>query len=66
MKSVLMPPIPLDGEDHDTDLKTKVGATIIPREVKTNGSLSEQLTKHEWEQVGIKVFTKLAMKMPHK
>uniref|UniRef100_A0A452SLE2 Serine/threonine-protein phosphatase with EF-hands 1 n=1 Tax=Ursus americanus TaxID=9643 RepID=A0A452SLE2_URSAM len=51
MKSVLMPPIPLDGEDHDTDLKTKVGATIIPREVKTNGSLSEQLTKHEWEQV---------------
>nr|XP_054363401.1 serine/threonine-protein phosphatase with EF-hands 1 [Mirounga angustirostris] len=51
MKSVLMPPIPLV-EDHDTDLKTnKVGATLISRELKTNGSLSEQLTKHEWEQV---------------
>ncbi|KAF3812906.1 hypothetical protein GH733_019248, partial [Mirounga leonina] len=51
MKSVLMPPIPLV-EDRDTDLKTnKVGATLISRELKTNGSLSEQLTKHEWEQV---------------
>lgn len=52
MKSVLMSPIPLN-EDHNNDLKkNKINTTIIPREVKTNGSLSEQLTKHEWEQVG--------------
>uniref|UniRef100_A0A8C0MTQ8 Serine/threonine-protein phosphatase n=1 Tax=Canis lupus familiaris TaxID=9615 RepID=A0A8C0MTQ8_CANLF len=51
MKSVLMSPIPLN-EDHNNDLKkNKINTTIIPREVKTNGSLSEQLTKHEWEQV---------------
>nr|XP_060499856.1 serine/threonine-protein phosphatase with EF-hands 1 [Panthera onca] len=51
MKSVLMPPTPLDG-DPDTNLKKKkFNATILPREVKTSTSLSEQLTKHEWEQV---------------
>ncbi|VCX41075.1 unnamed protein product, partial [Gulo gulo] len=34
MKSVLMPPISVD-EDHDTDLKkTKIGATVVPREIK--------------------------------
>uniref|UniRef100_A0A8C9KLZ1 Serine/threonine-protein phosphatase n=1 Tax=Panthera tigris altaica TaxID=74533 RepID=A0A8C9KLZ1_PANTA len=51
MKSVLMPPTPLDG-DPDTNLKKKkFNATVLPREVKTSTSLSEQLTKHEWEQV---------------
>lgn len=65
MKSVLMPPISID-EDQDTDLKkTKTGANVVPREGKTNESPSEQLPKHEWEQVGIKVFTKVAVKMPH-
>uniref|UniRef100_A0A8C7A2S4 Serine/threonine-protein phosphatase n=1 Tax=Neovison vison TaxID=452646 RepID=A0A8C7A2S4_NEOVI len=51
MKSVLMPPISID-EDQDTDLKkTKTGANVVPREGKTNESPSEQLPKHEWEQV---------------
>ncbi|XP_058391153.1 serine/threonine-protein phosphatase with EF-hands 1 isoform X2 [Diceros bicornis minor] len=51
MKSVLMPPIPIDG-DHSTDLKkNKVGTTTMPQGIRTNGSFSEQLTKHEWEQV---------------
>lgn len=47
MKSVLMPPVPL-GEDHNTAL----GKNKVPQGVKTNESPSEQLTKHEWEQVG--------------
>lgn len=51
MKSVLMPPFPID-EDYAADLKNKVGTTAVPRGVRTSGSLSEQLTKHEWEQVG--------------
>ncbi|XP_073083706.1 serine/threonine-protein phosphatase with EF-hands 1 isoform X2 [Manis javanica] len=46
MKSVLMPPVPL-GEDHNTAL----GKNKVPQGVKTNESPSEQLTKHEWEQV---------------
>ncbi|XP_070461357.1 serine/threonine-protein phosphatase with EF-hands 1 [Equus przewalskii] len=50
MKSVLMPPFPID-EDYAADLKNKVGTTAVPRGVRTSGSLSEQLTKHEWEQV---------------
>ncbi|XP_057394879.1 serine/threonine-protein phosphatase with EF-hands 1 isoform X5 [Balaenoptera acutorostrata] len=49
-KSVLMPPIPIDG-DRATEKENKVGTTITARGIRTNGSLSEQLTKHEWEQV---------------
>ncbi|KAK2490903.1 hypothetical protein MC885_008471 [Smutsia gigantea] len=44
MKSVLMPP----GEDRTTDLEKNK----VPQRVKRNESPSEQLTKHEWEQVG--------------
>ncbi|XP_023593069.1 serine/threonine-protein phosphatase with EF-hands 1 [Trichechus manatus latirostris] len=47
MKSVLMPPIPSDG-DSAIDLKiTKVGS----EKIKTSVSLSDQLLQHEWEQV---------------
>ena len=45
-----MPPIPIDG-DRATEKENKVGTTITARGIRTNGSLSEQLTKHEWEQV---------------
>uniref|UniRef100_A0A8C3YIY6 Serine/threonine-protein phosphatase n=1 Tax=Catagonus wagneri TaxID=51154 RepID=A0A8C3YIY6_9CETA len=55
MKSVLMPPIPLDG-DHVREKKNKVGTTITAQGIRTDGSISEQLTKHEWEQV-ITVFS---------
>ncbi|XP_037678628.1 serine/threonine-protein phosphatase with EF-hands 1 [Choloepus didactylus] len=49
MKSVLMPPVPLN-EDLASDFqKTKAGASAMPR--KSNTSLPEQLSKHEWEQV---------------
>lgn len=49
MKYVLMPLISIDG-DQDTDLKRN--KVDIPQGIRTNGSLSEQLTKHEWwEQV---------------
>ncbi|XP_068389058.1 serine/threonine-protein phosphatase with EF-hands 1 isoform X2 [Eschrichtius robustus] len=50
LKSVLMPPIPIDG-DRATEKENKVGTTITARGIRRNGSLSEQLTKHEWEQV---------------
>ncbi|XP_039103294.1 serine/threonine-protein phosphatase with EF-hands 1 isoform X1 [Hyaena hyaena] len=51
MKSVLMPPVPLDG-GHDTKSKKhKINATVMPWEVTSSSSLSEQLTKHEWEQI---------------
>ncbi|XP_068389059.1 serine/threonine-protein phosphatase with EF-hands 1 isoform X3 [Eschrichtius robustus] len=55
LKSVLMPPIPIDG-DRATEKENKVGTTITARGIRRNGSLSEQLTKHEWEQV-ITVFS---------
>lgn len=49
MKYVLMPLISIDG-DQDTDLKRN--KVDIPQGVRTKGSLSERLTKHEWwEQV---------------
>lgn len=50
MKSVLMPPIPLDG-DRVSEKKNKVGPTITAQGIRADGSASEQLTKHEWEQV---------------
>ncbi|XP_029785950.1 serine/threonine-protein phosphatase with EF-hands 1 isoform X2 [Suricata suricatta] len=51
MKSVLMPPVPLDGDRHTTLKKHKINAMAMPREVKSSTSMSEQLTKHEWEQI---------------
>uniref|UniRef100_A0A8C0DCB6 Serine/threonine-protein phosphatase n=1 Tax=Balaenoptera musculus TaxID=9771 RepID=A0A8C0DCB6_BALMU len=54
-KSVLMPPVPIDG-DRATEKENKVGTTSTARGIRTNGSLSEQLTKHEWDQV-ITVFS---------
>ncbi|KAB1252466.1 Serine/threonine-protein phosphatase with EF-hands 1 [Camelus dromedarius] len=50
MKSVLMSPIPIDG-DRATEKKNKVGKAIAAWGMKTDGPFSEQLTKHEWEQV---------------
>ncbi|XP_057574227.1 serine/threonine-protein phosphatase with EF-hands 1 [Hippopotamus amphibius kiboko] len=50
LKSVLMPPVPIDG-DCAAEKKHKIGTTITARGIRTNGSLSEQLTKHEWKQV---------------
>ncbi|XP_039708194.1 serine/threonine-protein phosphatase with EF-hands 1 [Pteropus medius] len=48
MKSVLMPPTPVD-ESHVIDgKKNKIGTA---RGTKLTTSFSEQLTKHEWEQV---------------
>ncbi|XP_066880163.1 serine/threonine-protein phosphatase with EF-hands 1 isoform X2 [Kogia breviceps] len=55
VKSVLMPPIPIDG-DRATKKGNKVGTIITARGIRTYGSLSEQLTKCEWEQV-ITVFS---------
>ncbi|PNI15813.1 PPEF1 isoform 3 [Pan troglodytes] len=52
MKSVLIPPTETN-RDHDTDSKhNKVGVTFNAHgRIKTNGSPTEHLTKHEWEQV---------------
>ncbi|EPY77135.1 serine/threonine-protein phosphatase with EF-hands 1 [Camelus ferus] len=50
MKSVLMSPIPIDG-DRATEKKNKAGKAIAAWGMKTDGPFSEQLTKHEWEQV---------------
>uniref|UniRef100_G3RZB9 Serine/threonine-protein phosphatase n=1 Tax=Gorilla gorilla gorilla TaxID=9595 RepID=G3RZB9_GORGO len=52
MKSVLIPPAETN-RDHDTDSKhNKVGVTFNAHgRIKTNGSPTEHLTKHEWEQV---------------
>ncbi|XP_059534981.1 serine/threonine-protein phosphatase with EF-hands 1 isoform X2 [Myotis daubentonii] len=47
MKSVLMPPVPVD-KDSGTEMKNK---GHVPRGVKLSGSPSDYLTKHEWEQV---------------
>lgn len=48
MKSVLMPPTPVD-ESHVIDgKKSKIGTA---RGTKLTTSFSEQLAKHEWEQV---------------
>lgn len=49
MKSVLMPPVPIDKESS-TDLKKSKGH--MSGGVRLSGSPSEYLTKHEWEQVG--------------
>lgn len=48
MKSVLMPPVPVD-KDVGTEMKKTKGYT--PRGIKLSGSPSDYLTKHEWEQV---------------
>uniref|UniRef100_G3QLI7 Serine/threonine-protein phosphatase n=1 Tax=Gorilla gorilla gorilla TaxID=9595 RepID=G3QLI7_GORGO len=52
MKSVLIPPAETN-RDHDTDSKhNKVGVTFNAHgRIKTNGSPTEHLTKHEWEQI---------------
>ncbi|KAB0344015.1 hypothetical protein FD754_020941 [Muntiacus muntjak] len=49
MRSVLMPPIPMDGDPAEK--KNKLGTTIVAQGIRTSGSFSEQLTKQEWEQV---------------
>lgn len=49
MKSVLMPPVPVD---KDSLTETKKNKGHVPRGVKLSGSPSDYLTKHEWEQVG--------------
>lgn len=48
MKSVLMPPVPVD---KDVGTETKKTKGYMPRGVKLSGSPSDYLTKHEWEQV---------------
>ncbi|XP_020746913.1 serine/threonine-protein phosphatase with EF-hands 1 isoform X1 [Odocoileus virginianus] len=48
MRSVLMPPIPMDGDCAEK--KNKLGTTSLLG-IRTSGSFSEQLTKQEWEQV---------------
>nr|KAF6360516.1 protein phosphatase with EF-hand domain 1 [Myotis myotis] len=53
MKSVLMPPVPVD---KDSGTETKKNKGHVPRGVKLSGSPSDYLTKHEWEQV-ITVFS---------
>ncbi|EHH60745.1 serine/threonine-protein phosphatase with EF-hands 1 isoform X1 [Macaca fascicularis] len=52
MKSVLIPPTETN-RDNDTDSKhNKVGVTFNAHgRIKTNGSPSEHLPKHEWEQI---------------
>ncbi|KAB0372503.1 hypothetical protein FD755_016295 [Muntiacus reevesi] len=49
MRSVLMPPIPMDGDPAEK--KNKLGTTIVAQGIRTSGSFSELLTKQEWEQV---------------
>ncbi|XDA90178.1 hypothetical protein R6Z07F_019759 [Ovis aries] len=49
MRSVLMPPIPMDGDRAEK--KNKLGTTTVAQGIRTSGSFSEQLTKQEWEQV---------------
>nr|KAF6492818.1 protein phosphatase with EF-hand domain 1 [Molossus molossus] len=48
MKSVLMPPVPIDKESNFESRRNK-GHTL--RGIRLNGSPSEYLSKHEWEQV---------------
>ncbi|XP_004690136.1 PREDICTED: serine/threonine-protein phosphatase with EF-hands 1 [Condylura cristata] len=50
MKSVLMPPVMLDEDLVDLTIN-KMGTTTVGYGIRTNGCLSEQLTKREWEQV---------------
>uniref|UniRef100_A0A8B9XT85 Serine/threonine-protein phosphatase n=1 Tax=Bos mutus grunniens TaxID=30521 RepID=A0A8B9XT85_BOSMU len=54
MRSVLMPPIPMDGDRAEK--KNKLGTATVALGIRTSGSFSEQLTKQEWEQV-ITVFS---------
>ncbi|XP_070222641.1 serine/threonine-protein phosphatase with EF-hands 1 isoform X2 [Bos mutus] len=49
MRSVLMPPIPMDGDRAEK--KNKLGTATVALGIRTSGSFSEQLTKQEWEQV---------------
>ncbi|XP_044792554.1 serine/threonine-protein phosphatase with EF-hands 1 isoform X3 [Bubalus bubalis] len=49
MRSVLMPPIPMDG-DH-AEKKNKLDIATVAQGIRTSGFFSEQLTKQEWEQV---------------
>ncbi|XP_036083087.1 serine/threonine-protein phosphatase with EF-hands 1 [Rousettus aegyptiacus] len=48
MKSVLMPPTPVDDNYVTDGKKNKIG---MARGTKVTTSFSEQLAKHEWEQV---------------
>uniref|UniRef100_A0A8D2E1W4 Serine/threonine-protein phosphatase n=1 Tax=Sciurus vulgaris TaxID=55149 RepID=A0A8D2E1W4_SCIVU len=52
MRSVLMPPVSIN-KDNATDLKkSKMGITLTaPGRVRSSDLSSEQLSKHEWEQV---------------
>ncbi|XP_027390208.1 serine/threonine-protein phosphatase with EF-hands 1 isoform X1 [Bos indicus x Bos taurus] len=49
MRSVLMPPIPMDGDRAEK--RNKLGTATVALGIRTSGSFSEQLTKQEWEQV---------------
>ncbi|XP_051682925.1 serine/threonine-protein phosphatase with EF-hands 1 isoform X3 [Oryctolagus cuniculus] len=52
MKSVLMPPMSIIGDNASNLKKNKLGVTInMPDKTEQNDSFSEQLSKHEWEQV---------------
>ncbi|MBZ3882612.1 Serine/threonine-protein phosphatase with EF-hands 1 [Sciurus carolinensis] len=52
MRSVLMPPVSIN-KDNATDLKkSKMGITLTaPGRVRSSDLSSEQLSKHEWEQI---------------
>nr|XP_048296565.1 serine/threonine-protein phosphatase with EF-hands 1 isoform X2 [Myodes glareolus] len=51
MRSVLMPPMSINRE-HATDLKNKAdSSTSAPGKAESEWSSTEQLTKHEWEQI---------------
>ncbi|XP_054437173.1 serine/threonine-protein phosphatase with EF-hands 1 [Pteronotus mesoamericanus] len=49
LKSVLMPPVPID-KGYAADLKKQKGRPS-PRGIRMTGSTSHYLTKYEWEQV---------------
>lgn len=53
MRSVLMPPVSIN-RGHATDSKKSKGDITVTSsgKVKSNGFPSQQLSKHEWEQVG--------------
>ncbi|XP_027288376.1 serine/threonine-protein phosphatase with EF-hands 1 [Cricetulus griseus] len=52
MRSVLMPPMSIN-QEHSIDLrKNKIGpSTAMPGKAESEKLPSEQLTKHEWEQI---------------
>ncbi|XP_054976111.1 serine/threonine-protein phosphatase with EF-hands 1 [Sorex araneus] len=50
MKSVLMPPVPID-QDYLEARGIDVNTVTSTEENEINESFTEQLTKHEWEQV---------------